>query len=95
MPWKVCPKGHRFFKSSDCPTCPVCQQMEKPTGGFLAALSAPARRALVNQGITSLKKLSTLSEKEVLALHGIGPASIPTLNNALKSQGLSFKKAKD
>jgi hypothetical protein len=23
---KICSKGHRFYKSSDCPTCPVCEK---------------------------------------------------------------------
>ena len=91
MSWKVCSKGHRFFKSSDCPTCPTCEEGKKPSEGFLAILSAPARRALENSGINSLKKLAKLTEKEVLALHGMGPASIPRLRAALKSEGLSFR----
>ena len=92
MSWKVCSKGHRFFKSSDCPTCPTCEEAKKPHEGFLAILSGPARRALENNGITSLKKLARLTEKEVLALHGMGPASIPRLKASLKSEGLSFRK---
>jgi DNA-directed RNA polymerase alpha subunit len=54
-------------------------------------LSAPARRALENKGITSLKQLSKFSEKEILQLHGIGPGSIPKLKDALKSVRLNFK----
>lgn len=88
---RTCDKGHNYYKSSDCPTCPTCEQERKPADGFLALLSAPARRALENNGITSLKELSNLSEKEILKLHGMGPASLPKLRTALQEVGLSFK----
>jgi hypothetical protein len=89
---RTCPKGHQYYKSSDCPTCPVCEAERKPQEGFLALLSAPARRALENAGIKNLEQLSGRSEKEILSLHGMGPASLPTLRTALKQAGLSFKK---
>ncbi len=89
---KICPNGHVFYKSSDCPSCPVCEKENKPGEGFLSALSAPARRALENAGITSLPKLSSYSEKEILALHGMGPSSIPVLRKLLAAVNLSFKK---
>jgi|SRR5690606_31294209 len=88
---RVCPQGHRYFKISDCPTCPKCEALKNAASGFITGLNAPARRALENQGITTLKKLSGYSEKEILALHGMGPASIPNLKKALKAGGLSFK----
>ena len=59
---------------------------------FLSSLSAPARRALQNNGITSLQKLSTFSEAEILKFHGIGKSSIPKLKAALSNEGLTFKK---
>ncbi len=88
---KVCPKGHTYYKSSDCPTCPTCEAERKPSEGFLSLLSAPARRALTSIGITNLKQLSTYSEKEILALHGMGKASMPILRDALNKDGLEFK----
>jgi len=88
---RVCKKGHRYYKSSECPTCPICEQEKKPIDGFLALLSAPARRALENNGITSLVQLSKLTEKDILKLHGMGKASVPTLRKALSEEGLSFK----
>jgi DNA-directed RNA polymerase alpha subunit len=88
---RVCPKGHRYYKSSDCPTCPVCEEEKKPKKGFLTLLSAPARRALENNGITSLKQLSKFSEAEILKFHGMGKASLPKLKSALAEKGLSFK----
>lgn len=89
---KTCDKGHQYYKSSDCPSCPTCEQKRKPDSGFLAKLSAPARRALENNGITTLQQLSQFSEKEILQYHGMGPASLPKLKTALEEEGLSFKK---
>jgi DNA-directed RNA polymerase alpha subunit len=88
---RTCPKGHTYYKSSDCPTCPTCEQERKPESGFLSVFSAPARRALENNGITTVEQLSTYTEKEILKYHGMGPASLPKLRSALEEKGLSFR----
>ncbi|OIK09953.1 hypothetical protein BIV60_22680 [Bacillus sp. MUM 116] len=88
---RTCTNGHKYYKSSDCPTCPICEQESKPETGFLSLLSAPARRALEHNGITSLQQLSKFSEKEILQFHGMGPASLPKLRTVLETNGLSFK----
>jgi DNA-directed RNA polymerase alpha subunit len=88
---KTCSKGHKFYKSSDCPTCPVCEKERKPADGFLSLLSAPARRALESKNISTLKKLSGYTEKEILQLHGMGKSTIPKLKDALAAVGLTFK----
>jgi len=89
---KICDNGHEFYKSSDCPSCPTCEQERKPDNGFLALLAAPARRALENHGVSSVQRLSTYTEKEILQLHGMGPKSMPILKAALEEKGLSFRK---
>lgn len=89
---RTCPNGHQYYKSSDCPTCPICEQEKKPAEGFLSIVSAPARRAMGSAGITSLQQLSGWTEKDLLKLHGIGPSAMPLLRNALKEAGLSFRK---
>jgi len=89
---RVCPQGHRYYKSSDCPTCPTCEQEKKPASGFLALLSAPARRALQHAGFTDPAVLASHTEKEILALHGIGPTAMPILRKALREAGLAFRK---
>ncbi|KON90096.1 hypothetical protein AF332_27020 [Sporosarcina globispora] len=89
---KVCEKGHKFYKSSECQSCPTCDKENKPKSGFLSKLSSPARNALVHEGIDTLKKLSKYTEKEILKIHGIGPASLPILRTSLEEAGLSFKK---
>ncbi len=89
---RVCEKGHRYYKSSDCPTCPDCEREQAPDSGFLAKLSAPARRALEHENILTRQQLARWSKKEVLALHGIGPASMPVLEKELAAVGLEFRK---
>ncbi|HKF47923.1 MAG TPA: hypothetical protein VKB38_11250 [Terracidiphilus sp.] len=58
-----------------------------------AKLSKPAQRALIAAGIYSAKDLSKRTRAEVAKLHGIGPASFPVLEAALKEAGLSFNRA--
>lgn len=87
---RMCPEGHVYFKSSDCPTCPKCEAAKKPAAGFMAALSAPARRALEGAGLNTLSKLARRTETQVLELHGMGPSTIPKLRAALKQAGLAF-----
>ena len=88
---KTCEQGHRYSKTSDCPTCPVCEAQRKPESSFLSLLSAPARRALENAGISTLQQLAGYTEKELLQLHGMGPASLPALRSALATHHLTFQ----
>jgi len=88
---RTCKNGHQYYKSSDCPTCPICEEAKKPKDGFLSLLHAPARRALENADIKTLKQLSRFSEKDILKLHGIGKTAIPLLKNELNKIGLTFK----
>jgi predicted RecB family nuclease len=88
---KTCKKGHQFYKSSACPTCPICEDDRKPKDNFLSLIGAPARRALENNGITTLEQFSKYSEKEVLSFHGMGKSTIPKLQKILSDKELSFK----
>lgn len=88
---KTCKNGHQFFKSSDCPTCPFCEEERKPKDSFLALIAAPARRALEREDIKNLEDLASWTENEIINLHGMGPSSIPKLKKALSEYNLSFK----
>lgn len=88
---KTCPNGHRFHKTSDCPTCPTCEAERAPESGFLSEISAPARRALEGEGIDTLAELSKYTERDILQLHGMGPSTIPKLRAALEAAGLTFE----
>ncbi len=54
-------------------------------------LGGPAQRALFNAGLTSLLKISRVSEQEVADLHGMGPSTMKILKQTLKDKGKSFK----
>jgi len=89
---RTCDEGHKYYKSSSCPTCPICEKQKHPKEEFLSKIGAPARRAFQRENILTLKKLAEYSEKEILKLHGVGPSTIPILNEALKTAGLTFRK---
>src|SRR5690606_473261 len=89
---RKCKNGHTYYKSSECPTCPICEAEKKPADGFLSSFSAPARRALENEGIFTVQQLSEHTQKSIMSLHGMGPASLPALKKALEEAGLHFKK---
>lgn len=89
---KVCRKGHRYVKSSDCPTCPICEAMRKPETGLLKMLSAPARRALENHAVFDVQQLAAYTQQEVLGWHGMGPSSLPKLKAALEKEGMGFRE---
>lgn len=40
-----------YYKSNDCPVCPVCEKNKSAVTGFYSKLSALARRALEAKGI--------------------------------------------
>lgn len=57
-----------------------------------AKLSKPAKRALINNRIYSPKDLARWTLQAVAELHGIGPSSIPILEDTLRKHDLKFKK---
>lgn len=85
-------KGKAPAKATDISNKKPGKQEKSFQDDFLSILAAPARRALENKNIRTLKQLAAFSEAEVLLLHGMGPSSIPKLKAALKTGGLSFKK---
>ena len=89
---KICPKGHVFYKTPGCSSCPRCEAARKPADGFLAELAAPARRALEGAGLTTIASLAKKREAEVAELHGMGPNAIAKLRASLRKGGLSFSK---
>lgn len=88
--WRTYKNGHQYYKSSDCPICPTCEEAKRPKDGFLSLLSSPAKRALENANITTLEELSKYSAREILKLHGIGKTIIPILKGELEKEGLQF-----
>ncbi len=56
-----------------------------------ARLSKPAKRALIGQGILSPADLAGWRRSDVASLHGVGPSAFPTLDSALRDEGLEFR----
>lgn len=57
---------------------------------FPHAIGRPATGALLHAGYTHLEQLTKLSEKDLLAMHGVGPKAVGILRETLRSMGLSF-----
>ena len=55
-------------------------------------IGRPATNSLLLAGFTHLENLTTVSEKELLKLHGVGPKAVRILHEALHEQGLSFSE---
>ena len=57
----------------------------------LPNIGAPATRALAHAGIVRLADLASWTERDLLALHGVGPKAIRILTPELAAHGLSFR----
>ena len=55
-------------------------------------LAAPARRALIDDGMFKLSDLRKTSLDAIKELHGMGPNAIRILINEMKKADLSFRK---
>ncbi|MBD8063008.1 helix-hairpin-helix domain-containing protein [Oceanitalea stevensii] len=53
----------------------------------LPSIGRPATNALREHGVTSLDQVAAMSERELLALHGVGPRAVRLLREALAAQG--------
>jgi predicted DNA-binding protein (MmcQ/YjbR family) len=75
-------------------TAPAKRGQTAPSAELWEALglSAPARRALLNAGLGSLRDLSRTTESSVRALHGMGPSAMKLLAAALAKAKLRFAK---
>ena len=63
-----------------------------PMASDLPKLAAPARRALAGASVTNLSDLATMTEADVMALHGMGPNAMTTLKTVMKAKKLAFAK---
>lgn len=57
---------------------------------FPHGIGKVARRELALNGYTRYDQLTSVTAKELLAIHGIGPKSIRILGEELAARGLSF-----
>ena len=59
------------------------------------ALGGPATRALALRGWTSYERLSQVTSRELLALHGVGPKAVRILEAELAERGMRFADERD
>jgi hypothetical protein len=88
---QTCVHGHSFEKTTDCPVCPTCERLRAASGPF-PKIGAPATRALENAGVGGPAELTEWSERDLLALHGMGPKAVRILREHLASEGLALKQ---
>ncbi len=91
----VCYRGHKYYKTKECPACPQCVIDRVAKKNFLSSLPAPARRSLENAGIRTPRMLSLKRKSELLALHGVSKTVIPKLKRILNRYDLEFREEKD
>ena len=63
---------------------------DEPKNDFPPGIAQPALRALAAAGYTHLEQFTSISEAELLKLHGMGPKAIALIRNALHARGLAF-----
>ena len=57
---------------------------------YTPRIGKTARRELAIHGYTRYEQLTTVTAKELLKIHGVGPKAIRILEEELSAQGLSF-----
>jgi hypothetical protein len=67
--------------------------LNHPDNALPRSIGRPATSALHLEGIYRLDQAAGRSERELLALHGVGPKAIRLLREALAAHGLSFSAA--
>lgn len=59
----------------------------------LPKTSRPAQGALEAVGVYTLEELAHWTERDVLALHGMGPKALRILREAMAERGLTFRSS--
>lgn len=57
---------------------------------FPRGIGKPATRALTEAGWTTYAVLTTITAKQLLALHGVGPKAVRILTEELAARDLTF-----
>jgi len=67
---------------------PPRERPASPAGTRLPTIGAPATRALTAAGLTTLEAVAGVPERELAAMHGVGPVALTRLREALAEHGL-------
>jgi hypothetical protein len=63
----------------------------RPADRWPKGTGNPASSALEHAGYSTLEDLTRLTEREMLAIHGVGPKAVGVLRAALAERGLAFR----
>ncbi|MET7395344.1 hypothetical protein ABZS66_17820 [Dactylosporangium sp. NPDC005572] len=88
--YRLSPRGGAVLDHEGHPR-PAQPQSAPEPGTPLPHIGAAATRALTAQGVVRLEQVTSLSEGEVQALHGVGPYALRHLRAALDAAGLTFR----
>jgi DNA-directed RNA polymerase alpha subunit len=61
----------------------------------MSKLPSPVQGAFAYSGIDSFEKLTALSEKELLRLHGVGKKGVEIMKRLLAEDGRSLRESDD
>jgi hypothetical protein len=92
--YRLSPRGAAVLDHEGHPR-PARDRPAPEPGTPLPHIGAPATRALTARGVLRLEQVATLSEREVLALHGVGPYALRHLRAAMDAAGLAFRDDPD
>lgn len=67
--------------------------IDESTSDLPSGLSKPAQRALAAAGYKRLAQFTTVSEADLLQLHGMGPKALEMIRSALRARGQSFAES--
>ncbi len=68
-------------------------QNHEIASGLPSGLGRPALRALAAAGYSRLEQLTSVKERDLRKLHGMGPKAIALIREALAARGQSFADA--
>lgn len=86
--YRISPRGAAVIDAES--GAPRVDREAAPEGTPLPRIGAPATGALRVQGVWTLDQVRTWSERDLLALHGVGPKAVALLRDALADRGWSF-----
>jgi hypothetical protein len=69
-------------------------QTAPPESALPRGIGRPATSAFAAAGYYRLEQFTTVSEAELLKLHGVGAKALGVLRQALQAQGLDFAPGK-
>jgi hypothetical protein len=82
--YRLSPRGEAVLDHGGPPR----ERPASPAGTRLPAIGAPATRALTAAGLTTLEAVAAVPERELAALHGVGPIALAKLRDAMADNGL-------